>query len=445
MSYDHIHQLHRTLRSKRAEALQRGSIAILEMGTTKIACLVLKFEAKPGAEALGRGSLTNRTGFKIIGSASTPARGIKFGEVESISDATGAIRSAIAEAQRVCGERIDHVVACFSGGQLISNLNFGEVDLGENPVNELDIARALAASEAHEPSPENEVIHAQPVNFSVDHRSGMFDPRGHRGKRLAADLHILSLNRNTLGNFSQCVENCNVELAGVTTSAYVSGISSLVEDEQELGAACVDIGGGVTAISIFFKKHMLFAEGLPLGGNDITSDISAAFSVSERVAEGLKISHGGVIATSEDDLDCLPYDQGPGWPGPPKGSTRSQLIGVIRPRVEEILENVKSILEDASFNKLTGQRVVLTGGSSVIPGLEDLAREKLGHPIRSGRPMRIAGLPQAMSGPEYASTVGLTMFAAHPEDEWWDFPDPRLANPPTKLVGRLMHRIKEYW
>ena len=440
-----MHRLHRALRSKRAEALQRGSIAVLEMGTTKIACLVLKFEAMSGAEALGRGSSTNRAGFKIIGSASTPTRGIRFGEVESISDATGAIRSAIAEAQRVCGERVDHVIACFSGGQLISNLNFGEVDLGDNPVNELDIARVLAASEAGDPGPENEVIHAQPVNFSVDHRSGMLDPRGHRGKRLTADLHILSLNRNTLENFSQCVENCNVELAGVTTSAYVSGISSLVEDEQELGAACVDIGGGVTAISIFFKKHMLFAEGLPLGGNDITSDISAAFSVSERVAEWLKINHGGVIATSEDDLERLPSDQGPGRSGPPRGSTRSELIGVIRPRVEEILENVKSILEDASFDKLTGQRVVLTGGSSVLPGLEDLAREKLGHPVRSGRPMRIAGLPQAMSGPEYASTVGLTMFAALPHDEWWDFPDPPLANPPTKLVGRFMHRIKEYW
>ena len=433
------------MRSKRAEALQRGSIAVLDMGTTKIACLVLKLETKPGAEALGRGSLIDRTGFKIIGSASTPARGIRFGEVESISEATGAIRSAIAEAQRVCGERIDHVIVCFSGGQLISNLNFGEVEVGDDPVDELDIARVLAASEADGLGPENEVIHAQPVNFSVDHRSGMFDPRGHRGKRLTADLHVLSVNRYTLENFSRCVENCNVELAGITTSAYVSGISSLVEDEQELGAACVDIGGGVTAISIFFKKHMLFAEGLPLGGNDITRDISAAFSVSERVAEWLKVNHGGVIATTEDDLERLPSDQGPGRSGPPKGSTRSQLIGVMRPRVEEILENVKSILEDAAFNKLTGQRVVLTGGSSVLPGLEDLAREKLGRPIRSGRPMRIAGLPQAMSGPEYSSTVGLTMFAAHPDDEWWDFPDPPLASPPSKPVKRLMHWIREYW
>lgn len=439
-----MHRLHRALRSKRAEALQRGTIAVLEIGTTKIACLVLKFEAKPGTEARAGSSLTDRTGFRITGAASTPAHGIKFGEIESISDATGAIRRAIAEAQRVCGERIDHVVACFSGGRLHSNLNFGEVELGDDPVDEFDISRVLAASEVEEPSSESEVIHAQPVNFSVDHRPGMFDPRGHRGKRLTADLHILSVDRGTLENFSTCVENCNVELAGITTSAYASGISSLVEDEQELGAACVDIGGGVTAISIFFKKHMLFAEALPLGGNDITSDISAAFSVSGRVAEKLKITRGGVIATSDDDLERLPSDQGPSLSGPPRGSTRSQLIGVIRPRVEEILENVKSILEDAAFDKLTGQRVVLTGGSSALPGLEDLAREKLGHPIRSGRPMRISGLPQAMGGPEFASTVGLTMFAAHPEDEWWDFPDPPLANPPTKPVGRLMHWIKEY-
>ena len=445
MNNVHMHRLHRALRSKRAEALQRGTIAVLDMGTTKIACLVLKFESKPGSETRTRGSLADHTGFQIIGAASTPARGIKFGEVESISDATGAVRNAIAEAQKVCGERVDHVVACFSGGRLNSNLSFGEVELGEDPVDESDISRVLAASEAEELSPESEVIHAQPVNFSVDHRPGMFDPRGHRGKRLTADLHILSVDRNTLEHFSKCVENCNVELAGITTSAYVSGISSLVEDEQELGAACVDIGGGVTAISIYFKKHMLFAEGIPLGGNDITSDISAAFSVSGRVAERLKIMRGGVIATSDDDLERLPSDHGSGWSGPPRNSTRSQLIGIIRPRVEEILENVKSILEDAAFSKLTGQRVVLTGGSSALPGLEDLAREKLGHPIRSGRPMRISGLPQAMGGPEYASTVGLTMFAAHPEDEWWDFPDPPLANRPTKPVGRLMHWIKEYW
>jgi cell division protein FtsA len=225
----------------------------------------------------------------------------------------------------------------------------------------------------------------------------------------------------------------------------VSGIASLVEDEQELGAACVDMGGGATGISIFIKKHMIFTDSVRLGGDHVTNDIAKGLHVPMAVAERIKTYHGGVYATGMDDREMIEIGADSGdWDKDRRTVSRTELIGIIRPRVEEILEEVRAMLDAAGFDHLPSQQIVLTGGASQLPGLDGLAAKVLGPNVRLGRPLRVQGLPQAATGAAFASTVGLSLFAAHPQDEWWDFEIPA-ERYPARSLRRAVKWFKDNW
>ncbi|MGL4278910.1 MAG: cell division protein FtsA, partial [Albidovulum sp.] len=227
-------------------------------------------------------------------------------------------------------------------------------------------------------------------------------------------------------------------------SAYVAGLASLVEDEQELGAACIDMGGGSTGISIFFKKHMIFADSVRLGGDHVTGDISKGLRVSA-AAERIKTINGGIHATGMDDREMIEIGGDSGdWEKDRRKVSRTELIGIMRPRVEEILEEARGVLDAAGFDQLPSQQIVLTGGASQIPGLDMLAARILGQNVRLGRPLRVQGLPQAATGPSFSSTVGLCLFAAHPQDEWWDFEIPA-ERYPARSLRRAMKWFKDNW
>ncbi|MCB2103174.1 MAG: rod shape-determining protein, partial [Rhodobacteraceae bacterium] len=227
--------------------------------------------------------------------------------------------------------------------------------------------------------------------------------------------------------------------------AYVSGLASLVEDEQELGAACIDMGGGATGISIFIKKHMIFAESVRMGGDHVTSDIAKGLQVPFATAERIKTIHGGVHATGMDDREMIEIGGDSGdWEKDRRRVSRTELIGIMRPRVEEILEEVRAILDVAGFDHLPSQQIVLTGGASQIPGLDMLAARILGQNVRLGRPLRVQGLPQAATGPAFSSSVGLCLFAAHPQDEWWDFAIPA-ERYPARSLRRAVRWFKDNW
>ena len=195
-----------------------------------------------------------------------------------------------------------------------------------------------------------------------------------------------------------------MEVAGVSASAYATGMSALVEDEQELGAACIDLGAGVSGVSIFMKKHMIYADSVRMGGALVTSDISQGLQVDFNTAERLKTIHGGVQATSMDDREMIEIGGNTGdWDKDRRTISRSELIGIMRPRIEEILEHVRARLDAAGFSHLPSQQVVLTGGGAQVPGIDGLAARIFGQQVRLGRPVRVRGLPQAASGPAFSS------------------------------------------
>lgn len=441
-----LYSSQRAMRNIRKTALQRGVIAILDIGTSKIACLILRFDGLDQfADADGIGPMAGQSSFRVIGAATTRSRGVKFGEIDAMQETERAVRTAVKSAQSMANVRVDHVIACFSGASPRSYGLAGEVELQDSVVSEQDVSRVLAACDVPDFGEGREALHAQPVNFALDHRSGLGDPRGQIGNRLAADMHLLTVDASVIQNILYCIKRCDLELAGLASSAYVSGISSLVEDEQELGAACIDMGGGTTGISIFIKKHMIYTDCVNMGGDHVTLDISKGLQVPFATAERIKTFYGGVVATGMDDREMIEIRGDTGdWEHDRRSVSRAELIGIMRPRVEEILEEVRARLDAAGFEHLPSQQIVFTGGASQIPGLDGLAPKLLGQQVRIGRPLRVQGLPQAATGAAFAASVGLCLFAAHPQDEWWDFDIPS-ERYPARSFKRAVKWFKDNW
>ncbi len=441
-----FYQTQRAMRNMRRAAMQRGVIAILDVGSSKIACLILRFDGPERmCEGDSVGSMAGQSSFRVIGAATTRSRGVRFGEIAVMNETERAVRTAVQAAQKMANVRVDHAIACFSGAEPRSYGLAGEWDLQDSVVSEQDVARVLAACDVPDIGAGREVVHAQPVNFALDHRSGLGDPRGQIGNRLACDMHLLTVDASAVQNLLYCIKRCDLELAGIASSAYVSGISSLVEDEQELGAACIDMGGGATGVSIFIKKHMIYADSVRMGGDHVTADISKGLQVPLTTAERIKTRFGGVHATGMDDREMIDIGGDSGdWEKDRRQVSRTELIGIMRPRVEEILEETRARLDAAGFEHLPSQQIVLTGGGSQIPGLDGLATRILGQRVRLGRPLRVQGLPQAATGAAFASAVGLCLFAAHPQDEWWDFDIPA-ERYPARSMKRALKWFKDNW
>lgn len=438
-----LYQTQRAMRNMRRAALQRGVIGILDIGTSKIACLVLKFDGtETFRETDGVGPLAGQADFKVIGYAPpVRSRGVSRGEIDTMAETERAIRMAVAKAQKSAGVRVDHVIACISGGSPASYGLNGEIAIQSGKVTEHDVASVLAACDVPDFGRGREVLHAQPVNFSVDNRSNLADPRDHAGGTLACDIHVLTVDGDQIGNLAQCIRRCDLELAGVASAAYASACSTLFEDEKELGAACIDFGGGGTGVTIFVKKHMIFSDHVRIGGDLITQDIARGLRLTIPVAERLKTLHGGVVATGRDDREMLNVGGDSGeWEADHRTVSRADLIGVMRPRVEEILEKAREVLDSAGFDYMTSQQIVLTGGGSQIPGLDGLALRILGPNIRCGRTLRIDGLSHQLTAPGFSAAVGLSLFAAYPQDEWWDF-----EIPPNSYPARSFRRAYRWF
>ena len=436
----------RAMRQMRRVAMQRGVIAALDIGSYKVVALVLKLD--PGASETGHagiGKMAGQAAFRVIGAGTTRSSGVRYGEISTMSETESAVRTALQAAQKMAQTRVDHVMVCLSGGHPRSYGLAGEVDIEDGVVVENDIARVMAACDMPDFGAGREVLHAQPINFALDRRSGLSDPRGQSGRNLACDMHMVTVDASLIQNICNVLKRCDVELAGIASSAYTAGMAALVEDEQELGAACVDLGAGSSSVSIFIKKHMIYADCVRMGGSHVTSDISKGLQIDFGMAERIKTVHGGVQATSMDDREMIEIAGDSGdWDKDRRRVSRAELIGIMRPRIEEILEEVRARLDAAGFSHLPSQQVVLTGGAALVPGFDGLAARIFGQQVRLGRPVRVRGLPQAASGQAFSSVVGLSLLATHPQDEWWDFDLP-VDSYPARSFKRAVKWFRDNW
>ncbi|MGG7564812.1 cell division protein FtsA [Rhodovulum sp. DZ06] len=433
----------RRMREQLRSALRRGLLAVLDIGTTKTACFVVRVDADKLARSASEPHLGGFGALRIIGVGVTQSRGVRLGEIADMEETGRAIRTALQTAEKMAGVRVDQAIAVLSGGRPLSFGAMGETEIEGQAVSERDVARALASCPEPPLEEGREILHALPVNFSLDGASFLKDPRGMTGERLAVDMHVMSITGAPLYNLARCVRDCDLELAGVVSAPFAAGLSALTEDEQEIGAACIDLGGGSSSVSIFLRRQMIYADSARVGGVHVTRDVSEAFSLPFSDAERIKVLHGGVMATGIDDRDMIAVPAAD-EPSGERLISRAALIGVIRPRIEETFEEVRALLDQAGFGALPMRRVVLTGGASLMPGLEDVGRRVIGPQVRCGRPLRMGGLPQSAAGPAFSALVGLCAWSVRPQDELWDY-DAGLALGGATRLRRAVRWFSDNW
>ena len=231
-------------------------------------------------------------------------------------------------------------------------------------------------------------------------------------------MHVVAREAAAARNVMLAVERCHLEVEAVVATPYASGLSVLVDDEAEMGVVVVDMGGGTTSLGVFAGGHLMHADAIAVGGNHITMDVARGLSTRVSAAERLKTLHGSAISSASDERDMISVPQvDDDERDTPNHLPKSQLVRIIKPRVEEILELVRDRLGAAGFSAQAGRRIVLTGGACQLTGLPETARRILGGQVRTGRPLGIKGLPEAGKGPAFAASVGLLVYpqVAHVE------------------------------
>ncbi len=400
-------------------------IAALDVGTTKVACFVARHDAE--------GTLS------IVGIGQEIAGGMRAGGVVEMEAAESAIRTAVHRAETMADQHIRSVFVGVSGGMPRSSFADVEVSVAGRAVDELDVQRAFDQVQTADKGRDRDIVHAVPTAYDLDGSPGIRDPRGMYGDSLRVRLHLVSVAHGSLRNLLTCVSRCDLEIAAPVITAYASGLACLVSDEIDLGVTYVDIGGGTTELAIFGEGNLAWTETLPMGGDHVTNDIAHALSTPIASAERIKRLHGSTVSHSTDEDEMIEVPEiGPRDSFSGRHVPRSFLAGIVRPRLEEILELARARIDSSGLDKWSGSRVVISGGASQIQGLGELAGRILDKQVRLARPLALPGLAQAVSGPEFATCAGLLLYATRKHAE----PRTRRANVDTTLslantVGRF--------
>jgi len=391
-----------------------ATVAALDIGTSKIVCLIARLKPCVQPESLSRRSHA----VEILGIGHTRARGMKGGTVIDLAEAEEAVRHAVAAAERMAGLEIDSVITSVSAGRLQSELFHATVHVSGPTVANGDIERVLAAGSRHSLRDGRVVLHSIPIGYALDNNRGIRDPRGMLGKRLGVDMHVVTADVAALRNLMLAIEHCQLTVEAMVATPYCAGLSVLADDEADLGAAVIDMGAGTTTLAVFSAGHFVHADGFAVGGNHITMDLARGLSANITDVERLKTLHGSVVGGVSDDRDVIAVPAvGADEREPPHMVSRGNLVGIIKPRVEEILEMARDRLNGSPFAADPRGRVILTGGASQLTNIAELATKILGRQVRVGRPLGISGLPEAAKGAAFAASAGLLVYpqAAHVE------------------------------
>jgi cell division protein FtsA len=310
----------------------------------------------------------------------------------------------------MAGVQVESVIVNVSGGRLGSQLFHAKVGVGGKAVSEHDVQRVLEAAASRTEQQGRALLHSLPTGFSLDSTRGIRDPRGMIGDDLGADMHVVSCDSAAARNLMLAIERCHLDVEALVSTPYAAGLSALVDDEAEMGAALVDMGGGTTTIGVFAGGHLTHVDAVAVGGNHVTMDIARGLTIRVSDAERLKTLYGSCISSPSDERETISVAQVGEDGEHPIHVPKSHLVRIIRPRVEEILELVRDRLQAAGFAPQAGRRLVLTGGASQLTGLPEAARRIISNQVRVGRPLGIQGLPESAKSPAFSAAVGLLIY-----------------------------------
>ena len=388
-------------------APKRGAtVSVIDIGTSKIACLIGRLKPSAAHEVLPRRTHS----IEVLGIGHTRAAGIKAGAVVNLTEAETAIRQAVAAAERMASVQLEGVVVAMSAGRLASDLFSATVHAPGPAIADSDIERVLAAGSRHSVRQGRAVLHSLPIGYALDDARGVRDPRGMLGRRLGVDMHVVLADAAAARNLMLCVERCHLSVEAMVATPYVAGLAALTDDEADLGAAVVDMGAGTTTIAVFQNGHFVHSDGFALGGRHVTMDIARGLNARVSDAERIKTLHGSVMSGVSDERETLNISSLPDERDAPHTTSRANLVRIVKPRVEEMLEMVRDRLLRSPFAAEPRARVVLTGGASQLSGLPELASQIIGRQVRIGRPLGLSGLPEAAKGPAFAAAAGLLVY-----------------------------------
>ena len=368
----------------------------LDIGTTKVACIA--------------GEVTE-DGVDIIGIGTAPSRnGVRRGSITNIDVMVAAIQQAVDEAENMAGCEISQVYAAVSGAHVKGLNSNGIVAVKDKEVRDADICRVIDQAKAVAIPMDRQVLHVLPQQYVVDDQDGIRDPLGMCGVRLEAKVHIVTTLVTSAQNVIKCANRCNLQVNDIVLESLASSQAVLEDDEKELGVALVDIGGGTCDIMVYADGAIVHTSVLPLGGGHITNDIATVLRTPLDHAEKLKRKYGAASRDLVNDSDRMEVQSSGGRP--PRSMPRRDLVEVIEPRVEEIFEHIKRELIRTGYYDALSAGIVLTGGTTAMEGIGDVAERVLDLPTRRGAPTKIGGLVDVVRSPSYATGVGLVMFGA---------------------------------
>lgn len=374
-----------------------GIIAVLDIGDTKVVCFIAQVDHE--------GNL------RIIGIGHQVAKGMRAGVITDMGDVESSIVAAVHAAEQMAGETIENVLVNLSGAGLTSRSICVEMEVAGASVTERDMADLIQEGSQSVITDKVEIVHCIPVSFFLDDNRGIRDPRGLFGKMLGVEMHLVMAPSALLRNLTHCIGRCHLNVTRFIVASYASGLACLEPDEMELGVTLIDMGGGVTSMSVFVGGKLCYTDAVPIGGMHVTNDIAKGLSTSLSHAERIKTLHGSAVVSNTDaqmmiEVPQLGEDDG----GEGNYIPRSMLVSIVRPRMEEIFEMVRSKLEAGGVDKAAGRRVVITGGASQLLGVRELATQMLGKQVRIARPREVEGLAEAVSGTAFSTAIGMLQF-----------------------------------
>jgi len=377
-----------------AKKIDKNLIVGLDIGTSKVVAIV--------------GEVTVAGEIDVIGLGSHPSRGLKKGVVVNIESTVQSIQRAVEEAELMAGCQINAVFAGIAGSHIRSLNSHGIVAIRDKEVTPGDIDRVIDAARAVAIPADQKVLHILPQEFIIDNQEGIREPVGMSGVRLEARVHLVTGAVSAAQNIIKCVRRCGLEVDDIILEQLASSQSVLTEDEKELGVCLVDIGGGTTDIAVFTEGAIRHTAVIPIAGDQVTNDIAVALRTPSQYAEEIKVKYACALtqlASADETIEVPSVGD-----RPPRRLARQTLAEVVEPRYEELLTLVQAELRRSGFEDLTAAGIVLTGGSSKMEGVIDLAEEVFHMPVRLGIPGGVSGLSEVVRNPIYSTGVGLLQF-----------------------------------
>ncbi len=382
-----------------AQSNESRLIVGLDIGTSKVVAIV--------------GELSTEGELSVVGLGSHKSTGLKKGVVVNIDSTVQSIQRAIEEAELMAGCQIHSVYAGIAGNHVRSLNSHGIVAIKDKEVFAQDIDRVIDAAKAVAIPADQRILHILPQEYQIDDQDGVKEPLGMSGVRLEAKVHLVTCAVNAAQNIEKCIKRCGLEVDDIILEQLASSYAVLTEDEKELGVCMVDIGGGTTDIAIYTDGSIRHTGVIPIAGDQVTNDIAMALRTPMQHAEDIKIKYACALAklAGVDETIKVPS----AGDRPARDLSRQALAEVVEPRYEELFHLVQNEIRRSGFEDLVPAGVVLSGGTSKMEGVVELAEEIFHMPVRIGAPRDVKGLKDIVNNPIYSTGVGLLLYGMKQE------------------------------